>query len=79
MDPQLITAFTNIGSVGIVLWWLTQKLIPEMQAQLNHAIASFEKQMETERALHREMTEKYIAHSQWMMEMVQKMLEKQLS
>lgn len=54
MDNQFVPAFVNLGAVGLILWWMTSKLVPQMQRQLDQAISAFHHEMVEERALHRE-------------------------
>lgn len=54
MESQLFPAFVNLGAVGLILWWMTAKLVPQMQKQLEQAILAFHSEMVDERSLHRE-------------------------
>ena len=60
METQLFTAFVNLGAVGLMLWWLTLKLIPQLQKERSEAISAFQHEMEEERRLHRETIEKVV-------------------
>ena len=61
MENQLIPAFVNLGAVGLILWWLTQKLVPQLQKERSEAITAFQHEMEQERVMHRETIEKVLA------------------
>ena len=60
MESQILSAFVNLGAVGLMLWWLTLKLVPQLQKERSEAISAFQHEMEEERRVHREMVEKVI-------------------
>ena len=50
-----ISAGAQFGAMGMMLWWLTAKLIPQLQKERSEAIAAFQSEMEKERVLHRQV------------------------
>ena len=70
MDQSILTAFVNLGAVGLMLWWLTLKLIPELQKERTEAIVAFQMEMEKERTMHRETISQLITHFKWMVETI---------
>ena len=46
--------------MGLMLWWLTQKLIPQMQRQLDSVIKEFREQVMQERLSHEAMTNRWV-------------------
>mgnify|MGYP001615894259 CR=1 FL=1 len=52
---QIVAAFLQLGAVGIMLWWLTLKLIPQMQREQEAMTTMFQREMADERTLHREV------------------------
>mgnify|MGYP001610299509 CR=1 FL=1 len=70
MSQEIITAFVNLGAVGLMLWWLTLKLIPELQKERTEAIVAFQMEMEKERTMHRETISQLITHFKWMVETI---------
>lgn len=68
MQQEILGAFVNLGSVGLILWWLTLKLIPQLQKERTEAILAFQQEMEKERVLHRDTVDKLIEHFKWMVE-----------
>lgn len=52
---QIIAAFLQLGAVGIMLWWLTLKLIPRLQQQQEALITVFQQELADERTMHREV------------------------
>ena len=61
MGNEIFVAFVNLGAMGLMLWWLTLKLVPQLQKERTEAIAAFQHEMEEERKLHREVIEKMLA------------------
>ena len=70
MQNEIITAFVNLGAVGLILWWLTLKLIPQLQKERSEAISAFQTEMEKERDLHRSTINQLIEHFKWMVETI---------
>lgn len=70
MESQIISAFVNLGAVGLMLWWLTLKLIPQLQKERSEAILAFQQEMEKERSLHRDTVDRLIDHFKWMVETI---------
>mgnify|MGYP001566756303 CR=1 FL=1 len=70
MQNEIITAFVNLGAVGLMLWWLTLKLIPQLQKERSEAISAFQAEMEKERELHRSTINQLIEHFKWMVETI---------
>ena len=70
MQNEIITAFVNLGAVGLILWWLTLKLIPQLQKERSEAISAFQTEMEKERDLHRCSINQLIEHFKWMVETI---------
>lgn len=68
MQQEILGAFVNLGAVGLILWWLTLKLIPQLQKERTEAILAFQQEMEKERVLHRDTVDKLIEHFKWMVE-----------
>mgnify|MGYP001578490282 CR=1 FL=1 len=64
MENQVIPAFVNLGALGLMLWWLTLKLIPQLQRERGEAISAFREEMHLERESHRVEMERAIAHCQ---------------
>lgn len=44
--PELTSAFINLGAVGLILWWMTQKLIPTLHQDQVNQLAAFERRVE---------------------------------
>lgn len=62
---DLLKAFgVNIGLLTIVLWWLTQKLIPQLQSERKEAIQAFRDEMALERALHISVNDKLLGSAE---------------
>jgi hypothetical protein len=70
MSQEIIPAFINLGAVGLILWWLTLKLIPQLQKERSEAIAAFQVEMEKERIMHKETLDKLVEHFKWMVETI---------
>ena len=64
MESQVVGAFMNLGAVGIILWWLTLKLIPQLQHERSEAILAFREEMQAERLSNREGLQHVIDHCQ---------------
>lgn len=64
MDTQIVPAFVNLGALGLMLWWLTLKLIPQLQNERSEAIAAFREEMRLERELHQQTIQQIIDHCQ---------------
>ena len=52
---QMSTALLQLGAVGVMIWWLTFKLVPQMQKEHTESLNAFQTEMKEERALHREV------------------------
>ena len=61
---QVTGAFMNLGAVGLILWWLTLKLIPQLQRERQEAIAVFREEMQAERITHQQALQQIISHCQ---------------
>ena len=48
------------GTIVIVLWWMTQTLIPQLQKERSEAIKSFQEEMAKERELHIQVNERIL-------------------
>ena len=68
MDATLLGAFVNLGATGLMLWWLTQSLVPQLQKERNEARGAFQTCQEKERTLHRESIDKVMLSQQQTMD-----------
>lgn len=61
MESQWLASLTNLGAVGLMLWWLTQKLIPHIQKERDEAIQAFKEDAEKERLSHQVATDRWVS------------------
>ena len=73
MESQIFSAFINLGGIGLALWWLTLKLVPQLQKERSEAIAAFQSEMAAERSMHRELVDRVINANQHALQIVQEM------
>ena len=70
MDNTVVPAFVNLGAIGLILWWLTLKLIPQLQQERSESISAFREEMQLERVSNRENLEQVIQHCQEEMKLI---------
>ena len=70
MESSIASAFVNLGAVGLMLWWLTLKLVPQLQRERNEAITAFREEMCLERDAHQRSIQQIIEHCQTEIRMI---------
>lgn len=58
------TALMQLGAVGLILWWLTLKLVPQLQRERTEAIAAFKDESEKQRILHQTIVERMVDNNE---------------
>lgn len=68
METQLLPAFVNLGVTGLILWWITQKLVPDQldafERRSDRLQELFKSEMEKERLTHERTIEKVVLAAQ---------------
>ena len=79
MNTQIISAFVNLGAVGLILWWMTQKLIPSQmevfERRMERLQETFKSEAAMERQFHQESLNKILEHSTRMLDLLYKVRE----
>ena len=71
MSETLLQGFFNFGAIGVVLGWITMKLIPYMQEQSESNLKAFRDESSKEREMHERSIDKLVQSNaerdrQWM-------------
>ena len=79
MNTQIISAFVNLGAVGLILWWMTQKLIPSQMEVFERRMERLQETFKSEAAMERQFLQeslnKILEHSTRMLDLLYKVRE----